>query len=149
MDYYIYILCIMWNNTSLEHSPHVSFDRVCIMYCCMSMYYGLTHVWQVGVTGWSEPVWGSYMGDRLEWQDGVDLYWASTCVTSCSDRMEWTCIGLLHHRWWRDLFKCRIDLLNFSMGFNMIAHYMEFLHLNWYIAEWHDRLEWQDGVELY
>ncbi len=33
------------------------------------------------------------------------------------------------------LFKCRIDLLNFSMGFNIIAPYMEFLHLNWYIAE--------------
>ncbi len=27
-------------------------------------------------------------------------------------------------------------LLNFSMGFNIIAPYMEFLHLNWYIAEW-------------
>ncbi len=40
-------------------------------------------------------------------------------------------------RWWRDLFRCRIDLLNFSMGFNIIAPYMEFLHLNWYtcIAE--------------
>ena len=40
-------------------------------------------------------------------------------------------------QWWRDLFRCRIDLLNFSMGFNIIAPYMEFLHLNWYIAEWY------------
>ncbi len=39
-------------------------------------------------------------------------------------------------QWWRYLFRCRIDLLNFSMGFNIIAPYMEFLHLNWYIAEW-------------
>ena len=39
-------------------------------------------------------------------------------------------------QWWRDLFRCRIDLLNFSMGFNIVAPYMEFLHLNWYIAEW-------------
>ncbi len=39
-------------------------------------------------------------------------------------------------QWWRDVFRCRIDLLNFSMGFNIIAPYMEFLHLNWYIAEW-------------
>ncbi len=30
---------------------------------------------------------------------------------------------------------CGIDLLNFSMGFNIIAPYMEFLHLNWYNAE--------------
>ncbi len=27
-------------------------------------------------------------------------------------------------QWWRDLFRCRIDLLNFSMGFNNIAPYM-------------------------
>ncbi len=39
-------------------------------------------------------------------------------------------------QWWRDLFRCRIDLLNFSMGFNIVAPYMEFPHLNWYIAEW-------------
>ncbi len=39
-------------------------------------------------------------------------------------------------QWWRDLFRCRIDLLNFSMGFNITAPYMEFLHLNWYVAEW-------------
>ncbi len=39
-------------------------------------------------------------------------------------------------QWWRNLFRYRIDLLNFSMGFNIIAPYMEFLHLNWYIAEW-------------
>ncbi len=51
-------------------------------------------------------------------------------------------IGLLHipdrgiSQWWRELFRCRIDLLNFSMGFNIIAPYMEFLHLNWCIAEW-------------
>ncbi len=41
-----------------------------------------------------------------------------------------------HLQWWRDLFRCQIDLLNLSMGFNIIAPYMEFLHLNWYIAEW-------------
>ncbi len=40
------------------------------------------------------------------------------------------------NQWRRDLFRCRIDLFNFSMGFNIIAPYMEFLHLNWYIAEW-------------
>ncbi len=40
------------------------------------------------------------------------------------------------YQWWGDLFRCRIDLLNFSMGFNIIAPYMEFLHLNLYIAEW-------------
>ena len=26
--------------------------------------------------------------------------------------------------------------LTFSMGFNITAPYMEFLHLNWYISEW-------------
>ena len=43
------------------------------------------------------------------------------------------------YQWWRDVFRCRIDLLNFSMGFNIIAPYMDFLHLNWCIAEWYDR----------
>ena len=38
-------------------------------------------------------------------------------------------------QWWGNLFRCRIDLLNFSTRFNIIAPYMEFLHLNWYIAE--------------
>ena len=50
------------------------------------------------------------------------------------------------YQWWRDLFRCRIDLLNFSMGFNIIAPYMEFLHLNWYLAEWYLQLylsRWQ------
>ena len=34
--------------------------------------------------------------------------------------------GLQSHtyQWWRDLFRWRIDLLNFSMGFNIIAPYM-------------------------
>ncbi len=41
------------------------------------------------------------------------------------------------YQWWRHLFRCRIDLLNFSIGFNIVAPYMEFLHLNWYIAEWY------------
>ncbi len=39
-------------------------------------------------------------------------------------------------QWWRDLFRCRIDPLNFSMRFNIIAPYLEFLHMNWCIAEW-------------
>ncbi len=46
-------------------------------------------------------------------------------------------------QWWRDLFRCRIDLLNISMGFNIVAPYMEFLHLNWYIAEWICHCLWQ------
>ncbi len=34
-------------------------------------------------------------------------------------------------QWWSwYLFRCRIDLLNLSIGFNIIAPYMEFLHLN-------------------
>ena len=51
----------------------------------------------------------------------------STCI------IQWQCSV---SQWWRDLFRCRIDLLNFSMGFSIVAPYMEFLHLNWYIAEW-------------
>ncbi len=45
----------------------------------------------------------------------------------------WDSSSATLHQWWKDLFRCRIDLLNFSMGFNIIAPYMEFLHLNWYI----------------
>ncbi len=29
--------------------------------------------------------------------------------------------------------------LNFPMGFNITTPYMEFLHLNWYIAEWYSK----------
>ncbi len=54
----------------------------------------------------------------------LEIYWLIFCHPNI-------------HQWWRDLFRCRIDLLNFSMGFNIIAPYMEFPHLNWYIAEWH------------
>ncbi len=45
-------------------------------------------------------------------------------------------------QWWRDL--------NFSMGFNIIAPYMEFLHLNWYIAERiHFQTEnWGGGIKF-
>ncbi len=46
---------------------------------------------------------------------------------------EWA--GWCPLQWWRDLFRCRIDLLNFSMGFNIIAPYMEFPHLNRYTGE--------------
>ncbi len=41
---------------------------------------------------------------------------------------------MVGYQWWRDVFRCRIDLLNFSMGFNIIAIYMDFLHLNWCIC---------------
>ncbi len=44
-------------------------------------------------------------------------------------------IGELAYQWRRGLFRCRIDLLNFPMGFNIINTYMEFIHFNWYIAE--------------
>ncbi len=37
---------------------------------------------------------------------------------------------ILEAQGWRDLFMCRIDLLNFSMGFNIVVPFMEFLHLN-------------------
>ncbi len=47
-------------------------------------------------------------------------------------------LNLVINQWWRDLFRCTIDLLNFSMGFNIIAPYMDFLHLNWCIAEWNN-----------
>ena len=57
---------------------------------------GLLYVWQGGVTGWSGPVWGLYMCDRLEWQDGVGPYRVSICMTGWSDRMEWVIIGLLY-----------------------------------------------------
>ncbi len=44
--------------------------------------------------------------------------------------------GQIWAQWWRDLFRCIIDILNFSVGFNIIAPHMEFPHLKWYIAEW-------------
>ncbi len=35
------------------------------------------------------------------------------------------------NQWCRDLFKCRIDLLNFSMGFNIVAPYMVCVTHKW------------------
>ena len=35
------------------------------------------------------------------------------------------------YQWWRDLFRCRIDLLNFSMGFNIIAPYCIWSFYTW------------------
>ncbi len=62
------------------------------------------------------------------------------------DGLLWVVVRSSHRntqfQWWRNLFRCRIDLLNFSMGFNIIAPYMEFLHLNWYIAEWFWKCPW-------
>ena len=56
-------------------------------------------------------------------------------------------IGIsLKYQWFQSLFKCRVELLNFSMGFNIIAPYMEMLHIirslhHWYwlalIGIWH------------
>ncbi len=37
----------------------------------------------------------------------------------------------LPEQWWRYLFRCRIDLLNFSMGFNIIAPYMVCVTHKW------------------
>ncbi len=36
-----------------------------------------------------------------------------------------------HPQWWRDLFRCRIDLLNFSMGFNIVTPYMVCVTHKW------------------
>ncbi len=33
-------------------------------------------------------------------------------------------------QWFQSLLRCKIELLNFSMGFNIIAPYMEMLHIN-------------------
>ncbi len=35
------------------------------------------------------------------------------------------------YQWWRDLFRCRIDLLNFSVGFNIVAPYMVCVTHKW------------------
>ncbi len=39
-------------------------------------------------------------------------------------------------QWWRGLFRCRIDLLNFSMGYDIIAPY------NRYSVFWKDQRHW-------
>ncbi len=35
------------------------------------------------------------------------------------------------YQWWRELFRCRFDLLNFSMGFNIVAPYMVCVTHKW------------------
>ncbi len=39
--------------------------------------------------------------------------------------------SLIRYQWWRVLFRCRIDLLNFPMGFNIIAPYMVCVTHKW------------------
>ena len=46
----------------------------------------------------------------------------------------------MQYQWWRDLFRCRIDLLNFSMGFNIVAPCMVCvtqLHINGSLHHWY------------
>ena len=51
------------------------------------------------------------------WCDGCNSLTSCACV----------CIS----QWWRDRFRCRIDLLNFSMGFNILAPYMVCVTHKW------------------
>ena len=43
---------------------------------------------------------------------------------------------LQEFQWFQSLFRCRIELLNFVMGFNIIAPYMEMLHINRSLHHW-------------
>ena len=40
------------------------------------------------------------------------------------------------NQWFQSLFRCRIWLWNFSMGCNIIAPYMEMLHINRFLHHW-------------
>ena len=44
---------------------------------------------------------------------------------------------IAQYQWFQSLFRCRIELLNFSMGFNIIAPYMEMLHINRSLHHWY------------
>ena len=48
-----------------------------------------------------------------------------SCITLSQRYSINICLPLsIYTQWWRDLFRCRIDLLNFSIGFNIIAPYI-------------------------
>ncbi len=77
----------------------------------------------------------------------VSRIWNDKCKKQFS---EWESlqINISVNQWWRDIFRCRIDLLTFSMGFNIIAPYMEFLHLIWCIAEWSGKVKMR-GLSIF
>ncbi len=47
-----------------------------------------------------------------------------------SSRISAGVLILITNQWFRSLFRCRVELLNFSMGFDIMAPYMEMLHIN-------------------
>ncbi len=93
--------CYWWDLT-LETYPHYWHDKKVVI---------LTH--------WT---WTSQLLHDMTEKSGV-LHWQFMQLWHI---MFTFCIPESPTQWWRDLFRCRTDLLNFSMGFNIIAPYMEF-----------------------
>ncbi len=58
------------------------------------------------------------------WYTWYTFYHDRICTT-----LFWTLKRSVH--WWRALFRCRIDLLNFSMGFNIVAPFMVCVTHKW------------------
>ncbi len=50
--------------------------------------------------------------------------------TTYSRKQNWIYKDDFHLQWFQSLFRCRIELLNFSIGFNITALYMAMLHIN-------------------
>ena len=116
--------------------------------------------------GWHDVSGCSFITERevqnfdplapCQWSSNPDCHTNKLSIINISDGeiysgaelTSWTFQWDLTLQWWRDLFRCRIDLLNFSMGFNIIAPYMEFLHLNCYIAEW-TWIGWCSSTSIY
>ena len=56
---------------------------------------------------------------------------ASQSIITVKEMCHLGWLPCLPCQWWRDLFRCRIDLLNFAMGFNIIAPYMVCVTHKW------------------
>ena len=56
------------------------------------------------------------------YQEGVNLFLVGMCKL---------------YQWFQPLFRCRIELLIFLMGFNIIAPYVEMLHINRSLHHWY------------
>ncbi len=70
---------------------------------------------------------------------GFNIRWKTTmlCVVKIS-AMHRGCIHVLGCiiQWFLSPYRCRIELVNFAMGFNIIAPYMEMLHINISLHHW-------------
>ncbi len=122
-------LCHGWINANLLAiidcfiSTTASITFTFVVWTAADVVHLLIIMWHAKIPLWNiksiTVSWGLVQKTEFDW-DADPGYWPSQGI-----------IMLQRDQWWRDLFRCRIDLLNFSMGFNIVAPYMVCVSHKW------------------